>query len=120
MNSERLKEAIETIEDECFTYADDLQLKEETYSCGVGVRKGALLALKHIKPLIAITALQEYQPWISVKDRLPERDGDYICCEDDIMAIFVACYSASGWQRPLYRDITVTHWKPLPEPPKGE
>jgi hypothetical protein len=28
------------------------RLKEETYSCGAGVRKGALLALKHINALI--------------------------------------------------------------------
>ena len=69
---------------------------------------------------LAITALQAYQPWVSVSERLPERGENYLCCEDDIMAIFVAYYNDSGWKRPLYRETTVTHWKPLPEPPKGE
>ena len=69
---------------------------------------------------LAITALQEYQPWVSVQDRLPEREEHYLCCEMNYQAIFVAYYGTSGWQRPLYRETAVTHWKPIPEPPKGE
>ena len=68
----------------------------------------------------AVAALQAYQPWIPVSERLPEREEHYLCCEMNYPAIFVAYYGASGWQRPLYRETTVTHWKPLTEPPKGE
>ena len=52
ISKQRLETAIEIIEDECFRYADDLQERPETASAGYGVRTGALLALKHIRPLL--------------------------------------------------------------------
>jgi hypothetical protein len=65
--------------------------------------------------------------WISVKDRLPgqgckvltfgivaEQWGYYLeknlVCENYI--------TIAGWQSPV-DDYEVTHWMPLPEPPKG-
>ena len=63
------------------------------------------------------------QEWISVKDRLPEsgKEGvliglrwgevDIGWCEDD------------RWRSEFvneYEDGEVTHWMPLPQPPKGE
>jgi hypothetical protein len=50
------------------------------------------------------------QEWISVEDRLPE-EGEHI----------LVCYS-DGWICDQYTpfDDGVTHWMPLPEPPKGE
>lgn len=76
----------------------------------------------------------EVQPdngWISVKDRLPEIKEHY-CSE------LVMCYSPDGEIEYLFdyyemnvfgqgcftteknSGITITHWQPLPEPPKGE
>ena len=65
------------------------------------------------------------QEWISVKDRLPEESGMYIVTANDGHAQRV---SFVQWQkknrmwnltgaRSYWR---VTHWMPLPEPPKGE
>ena len=67
------------------------------------------------------------QEWISVKDRLPEESGEYIVfgrtfgnqkpkiwiCE------CISIGSLTGWCNSA-KNPTVTHWMPLPQPPKGE
>lgn len=67
--------------------------------------------------------------WISVKDRLPNVDGEYLICVDVLggsvyAAIFhPACRAhlpgESGWYG-KFGEIKnkVTHWMPLPEPPR--
>ena len=70
------------------------------------------------------------QEWISVTDRLPEKDGLYLCNyhfgkNRDMTFTRVLDYYATDkiphFQHTL-GDTTmkVTHWMPLPEPPKGE
>ena len=68
--------------------------------------------------------------WISVKDRLPTDGTDYesyilksvIVCIDG--KYVQACEFEAGkypepWQRfMMYNNENVTHWQPLPEPPK--
>ena len=76
--------------------------------------------------------------WISVKERLPEKEGDYLVC------IFVISmnphrivrvshgkpyklenkfnghvYDNFGWSG-CNSELKVTHWAKLPEPPKEE
>lgn len=69
------------------------------------------------------------QEWISVKDRLPEysNDGfaDAVLVTDGFvqhMAYFVGGewrFAESGEiKEPMW--YRITHWMPLPEPPKGE
>ena len=62
------------------------------------------------------------QEWISVKDRLPKpnvpvlvtRDYGWGCVVDrDVL-------SKNGEWCYLERNCEVTHWMPMPEPPKGE
>ena len=81
------------------------------------------------------------QEWISVKDRLPEDSGCYLVVYRDkyngIVSIafdmYVKCNIGEWWESEFACDITkqflwatrlqeqeVTHWMPLPEPPKGE
>lgn len=83
--------------------------------------------------------------WVSVKDRLPEGDGKiyegvleesnpvlvYGKDEDGELTFGVSSYvydhseqNDSGWDGVAYPDwdcesCTITHWMPLPEPPKG-
>ena len=65
------------------------------------------------------------QEWISVKDRLPEEKVDCIvhykhayCDNDGYWAIGFCFYDGEKFQfGPAYK---VTHWMPLPHPPKGE
>ena len=68
--------------------------------------------------------------WISVKERLPEKNAAVIVhissgdidvralgiCDDDPNGLWY-CYK--GVDEPL-RFNEVTHWRPLPEPPRGE
>ena len=75
--------------------------------------------------------------WISVDDRLPEESGLYItfgCTAvpvrlphnfDKDMGKFGVWwdYDTDGKKHPRYRFIEaedITHWMPLPNPPKGE
>lgn len=60
--------------------------------------------------------------WISVKDHLPEEEGKYlICCSDGYRT--TAEYENKTWlvYTGRYEEVEdVTHWMPLPEPPKGD
>ena len=63
--------------------------------------------------------------WIPVDDRLPEEKVNCIvhykhsyCENDDYWAIGICFYDGEKFQlNPAYK---VTHWMPLPHPPKGE
>ena len=65
------------------------------------------------------------QEWISVKDRLPEEKVNCIVHykhayfdNDGYQAIGICFYDGEKFQ--LNSAYKVTHWMPLPEPPKGE
>lgn len=76
------------------------------------------------------------QEWISGKDRLPDKDGCYIvtACDEgcsygegiwyDTVVIEAEHYKGEwSWnENGTEYDITdlVTHWQPMPQPPKGE
>lgn len=66
------------------------------------------------------------QEWISVKDRLPENGGYVVCiAKRNPFSRFmpmVARIEKNGWANPITEQYIseVTHWMPLPQPPKGE
>ena len=81
------------------------------------------------------------QEWISVNDRLPEDSGCYLVVYRDkyngsisiAFDMYVKCNVGEWWESEFACDITkqflwatrlqeqeVTHWMPLPQPPKGE
>ena len=59
--------------------------------------------------------------WISVKNRLPSKDGCYLVAVTDdhdrryFKTTWFSCNGGSWFPKQ-----NVTHWMPLPEPPKGE
>ena len=61
--------------------------------------------------------------WISVKDRLPEKHDRYLCnvkafSFPDLRYFAILKYDDGGFiEGKIYTD-DVTHWMPLPEPPK--
>ena len=64
--------------------------------------------------------------WISVKDRLPEVGGYVVCIAkrnpfSRFMPI-VARIEKNGWVNPITEQYIseITHWMPMPRPPKGE
>ena len=78
-----------------------------------------------------IQTLEKTNGWISVKDRLPEEYGNYLAVVDGevtectysrpfikgIINGWITC-NANGFK--WLRDEHITHWMPLPEPPKEE
>ena len=57
--------------------------------------------------------------WISVKERLPEENTAVIAATDRGV-VFQCWYAYDGWDLWEGNEVTITHWMPLPEPPKGE
>ena len=66
------------------------------------------------------------QEWVSVDDELPEVGGYVVCiAKRNPFSRFmpmVARIEKNGWVNPITEQYIseVTHWMPLPEPPKGE
>lgn len=66
------------------------------------------------------------QEWISVEDELPEVGGYVVCiAKRNPFSRFmpmVARIEKNGWVNPMTEQYIseVTHWMPLPQPPKGE
>ena len=66
------------------------------------------------------------QEWISVDDRLPEAGGYVVCiAKRNPFSRFmpmVARIEKNGWVNPITEQYIseVTHWMPIPQPPKGE
>lgn len=58
--------------------------------------------------------------WIPVTERLPEH-GWYLAYGPTIKMEVLHFHSVEEvWSSERYYNIEVTHWMPLPEPPKGE
>ena len=70
---------------------------------------------------LAITALQQMQGWIPTSDRLP-KERDEVICYDLEFGVMQAQYKFEIWwlDNDSWIAEYVTHWMPLPEPPKGE
>ena len=66
------------------------------------------------------------QEWVSVDDRLPEVGGYVVCIgKRNPFSRFmpmVARIEKNGWVNPITEQYIseVTHWIPMPQPPKGE
>lgn len=88
-----------------FNYDDDKEVTNEV--------KNDVKAIN-----LAITALQEYEPWVSVKDRLPTEDD-----ADENGLLLAWSSELEEWQVEVWSYVAkatddYTHWKPLPQPPK--
>ena len=62
--------------------------------------------------------------WISVEERLPDRNGVFLVSlkesgYENLVYFDVIPYADGEW-RNLPDKFTVSHWMPLPEPPKGD
>ena len=61
------------------------------------------------------------QKWISVKDRLPEEGEDVLTYRGSGYRVeALESVSRKYWENDIFCYYPVTHWMPLPQPPKGE
>lgn len=64
------------------------------------------------------------QEWISVDDRLPEKQADVVALSNKnggYMFVGYRGYISGEWMENGALHVgDVTHWMPLPQPPKGE
>ena len=56
--------------------------------------------------------------WIPVTERLPEENTEVLAYRES--GISVEFRWNTHWDYDEFSDYPVTHWMPLPEPPKGE
>lgn len=57
--------------------------------------------------------------WISVEEKLPEHNTYVICTnEETVRELFYSCGCFYSGMDDQTREVT--HWMPLPQPPKGE
>lgn len=87
----------------------------------------------HVGPPGGARKLMENAPaavrWVSVADKVPERARDYLCrcvvLNGEDMAFYMVLRYILFDENPHFQHETkcgmrVTHWMPLPEPPKEE
>ena len=60
------------------------------------------------------------EQWISVKERLPEKDGSYIVRSSLTGKVFTAHFWTGNGTWSGSAKTYISHWMPLPEPPKEE
>ena len=120
-----LEDAIKNRED-CLKYLEGLGQKASPQN--VEAVRWSVRALKFMQSL----TLTPPNEWVSVEERLPEGNGEYIvtACDEgcpagegiwyDTVVVFAEYYDGCWtWNDGTEYDLTdiVTHWMPLPAPP---
>jgi len=61
--------------------------------------------------------------WISVEDELPKDEEIYLVFDSQYDTVFQAYFNGSefvSWDKVKIYDCCITHWQPLPQPPKDK
>ncbi|MGS4773250.1 DUF551 domain-containing protein [Klebsiella pneumoniae subsp. pneumoniae] len=66
---------------------------------------------RHAQPAPAVPG-----KWIPVSERMPENDGAYLCWDNRYVTTYAFIFGA--WQTNHFVAKNITHWMPLPNPPK--
>ena len=104
---------------------DQMVFKYATTSDFLSARGEIERAVKVLESLPAAD-VEPVKQWISVNDRLPEAGGYVVCiAKRNPFSRFmpmVARIEKNGWVNPITEQYIseVTHWMPIPRPPKGE
>ena len=106
------------------------RIADHLISSGVTVQESCNTCAEATQNCIAelqekIAELRSVQEWVSVDDRLPENGGYVVCiAKRNPFSRFmpmVARIEKNGWANPITEQYIseVTHWIPMPQPPKG-
>ena len=123
-NNVRCDQKIEGLADDVM----DIIARGVTVQENVEIRDELLKQLKNAPITICKEepSIEIVKEWISVDDELPEVGGYVVCiAKRNPFSRFmpmVARIEKNGWVNPITEQYIseVTHWMPLPEPPKGE
>ena len=111
-------------ENNCHTH-DNIVEVVNVIHCGIDENRVIRVARNDIE-LLPAPDVEPVQEWISVEDRFPEVGGYVVCiAKRNPFSRFipmVARIEKNGWVNPITEQYIsdVTHWMPLPAPPKGE
>ena len=68
---------------------------------------------EEVDAIVEARAFIEAHSWVSVKDRLPENSGVYLCrIKDENLIINIRWWDK--WLDDNDEEIAVTHWMPIP------
>ena len=109
MNKEQIEEMARAIANKCEGLGESGCFNED--NC-IGKRCHECIA-EHL-----YNAGYRKQEWISVDERLPEREGYYLTSTIRGVIMIGAFFSYYGATYNPQFKYDVTHWMPLPEPPK--
>ena len=98
--------------------------------CKADLMRDALAILKEQEPIKPTLSVDTWEGaptvggWISVNDRLPEEENACLAVDNECR-IVIARYKSSnncsvGWYSAMVYSPPITHWMPLPKPPKEE
>ena len=83
-------------------------------------RKAILKADPKLAYVIDNVPAADVPKWIPVTERLPENGGSYLVFSSKSKTVFTAHYwKGDRWSNRANGQF-ITHWMPLPKPPKGE
>ena len=97
-----------------------------TIECKLQIDRDALEYIEQLEERIAI--MEESEVWIPVEERLPKESGTYLAVvredringNDSQTIVSIRDYMKAYGMFNTLIDDTITHWMPLPKPPKGE
>ncbi|MDD6937461.1 MAG: DUF551 domain-containing protein [Clostridiales bacterium] len=98
----------------------------DVIECGDAIQHDSLALIERLESE-RDAALAKVPRWISVEERLPEQNGIYLahvvhryCKIDSYWRVCIEYFGIEGTWDSLADIYEVTHWMPLPEPPKED
>lgn len=86
-----------------------------------GIRRALGFNVGQIEEALRAVPAVSVPQWISIKDRLPEDQKEVLVCTRSKTGVRNIDKGYMAIDRFIHRGrAEVTHWMPLPEPPKGE
>ena len=96
------------------------RLEDFSKWCRDGRKQGVDFVLDCPLPNMPTADVAPRAEWISVEERLPDENGRFLTV--DKKGDMMVCYWEEhfGWFAMVCNKNAITHWMPLPEPPKGD
>lgn len=91
-----------------------------------GIRRTLGFNVGQIEEALRAVPAVSVPQWISVKDRLPCSGQPALVANSALRLVSIAWHDAGSgcWESPVWwfceNSPEITHWMPLPEPPKGD